>query len=132
VLLWRHRTTHANPQLLLQAIFLHHALLECHGNPIMYFHQTASLECGSVRRKEFLARLTNFWWDIENHVMLSFEDDFMARLPGVLKKSWDKMNTQAIQRAASGAHSASASAETSGSVSAAGASSSAELHQRSL
>lgn len=31
---------------------------------------------------------TNFWWDIEHHVMLSFDADFMARLPEILGASW--------------------------------------------
>jgi len=43
-------------------------------------------------RKAWLDRLTNFWWDIRNHVMLSFEADFMQLLPNVLQKSWDIMN----------------------------------------
>ena len=69
-------------------------------------------------RKDYLARLTNFWWDIENDVMLSFDDDFMRCLPGILRKSWDKMNASAAERSASPSASESGSAAAPVSVSA--------------
>ncbi len=37
---------------------------------------------------------TNFWWDIANDVMMSFEPDFMDRLPGYLERIFDKMISQ--------------------------------------
>lgn len=35
---------------------------------------------------------TNFWWDIENDVMWSFNKTFMSRLPKQLQASFDHMN----------------------------------------
>lgn len=42
--------------------------------------------------QEWREGLPDFWWDIENHVMLSFNKVFMKRLPQVLRKSWEKMH----------------------------------------
>jgi hypothetical protein len=41
---------------------------------------------------EYLARCTNFWWDLENHVLLSFDTVLMERLPKLLQNSWRCMN----------------------------------------
>ena len=38
-----------------------------------------------------LSRLTNFWWDIDHSAMMSFEAEFMERLPGHLRGSWSHM-----------------------------------------
>lgn len=35
--------------------------------------------------------LTRFWWDLNNGVMMSFEPDLMAKLPGHLRASWAVM-----------------------------------------
>lgn len=35
---------------------------------------------------------TDFWWDIQNHVMWSFDADFMEKLPDYLVASWKYMN----------------------------------------
>ena len=37
---------------------------------------------------------TDFWWDIQNHVMWSFDKKFMERLPDHLVASWKYMNEQ--------------------------------------
>jgi hypothetical protein len=39
----------------------------------------------------------DFWWDIDNHVMWSFDKNFMKRLPDVLVASWKYMNEQKSQ-----------------------------------
>jgi hypothetical protein len=38
----------------------------------------------------------NFWWDIENHVMWSFDHDLMRKLPLYLQNSWKYMNEKAL------------------------------------
>ena len=35
---------------------------------------------------------TDFWWDIDNHVMWSFDKGFMCRLPEYLASSWKYMD----------------------------------------
>lgn len=35
---------------------------------------------------------TDFWWDIDNHVMWSFDKEFMNRLPSYLASSWKYMD----------------------------------------
>ncbi len=42
-------------------------------------------------RLAHLARLTSFWWDIQHHVMLSFDAALMEELPKILAKSWLEM-----------------------------------------
>ena len=34
---------------------------------------------------------TNFWWDIDNGIMFSFNDNFMRALPMYIKNSWQYM-----------------------------------------
>ena len=38
----------------------------------------------------------DFWWDIENHVMWSFDKEFMNRLPGYLASSWRYMDAAKV------------------------------------
>lgn len=38
--------------------------------------------------------VTDFWWDIDNHVMWSFDKIFMNRLQDTLKSSWQYMDDQ--------------------------------------
>ena len=38
---------------------------------------------------------TDFWWDIQHHVMWSFDKPFMNRLAGILESSWAYMDEQA-------------------------------------
>lgn len=45
----------------------------------------------ALHRQRVAAVLTRFWWDLDNDVMLSFEPDFMAALPGHLRASWLSM-----------------------------------------
>lgn len=40
------------------------------------------------------ARRTNVWWDIGNDVMMSFDGEFMDRLPKILEESWAYMDAQ--------------------------------------
>lgn len=44
------------------------------------------------------ATRNNFWWDIENHVMWSFNKVFMNRLPDYLINSWKYMDEQKALR----------------------------------
>ena len=41
-----------------------------------------------------LSSTTDFWWDIQNHVMWSFDKQFMNRLPEYLQSSWAYMDAQ--------------------------------------
>lgn len=34
---------------------------------------------------------TNFWWDLDNNIMFSFNEQFMRTLPGYLQNSWNVM-----------------------------------------
>ena len=42
----------------------------------------------------FTSNRINFWWDIENHVMWSFDHEVMRKLPLYLQNSWKYMNEQ--------------------------------------
>lgn len=42
----------------------------------------------------FTSNSINFWWDIENHVMWSFDHEVMRKLPLYLQNSWKYMNEQ--------------------------------------
>lgn len=37
---------------------------------------------------------TDFWWDLDNHVMFGFDKEFMNRLPSYLAASWRYMDEQ--------------------------------------
>ena len=70
---------------------------------IPYLHKMRE---GKLRAKEnprfeatpqwpFTSNSINFWWDIENHAMWSFDHDFMRKLPLHMQNSWKYMNEQA-------------------------------------
>lgn len=72
-----------------------------------YFHKMRE---GKFRGKEnprfeaspkwpFTSNSINFWWDIENHVMWSFDHDLMRKLPLHLQNSWNYMNEQKARHA---------------------------------
>lgn len=42
----------------------------------------------------FTSNSIDFWWDIENHVMWSFDHEVMRKLPLYLQNSWKYMNEQ--------------------------------------
>jgi hypothetical protein len=46
-------------------------------------------------RESWIARLSDFWWDLDNHVIMSFDLDFMALLPSILKKTYAYLNLHA-------------------------------------
>jgi hypothetical protein len=69
---------------------------------IPYLHKMRE---GKLRAKEnprfeaapqwpFTSNSINFWWDIENHVMWSFDHEVMRKLPLYLENSWKYMNEQ--------------------------------------
>jgi hypothetical protein len=39
--------------------------------------------------KKELKRFPDFWWDIYNDIMMSFDPGIMKKLPELLKGSWD-------------------------------------------
>lgn len=68
-----------------------------------YFSKLLTLREGKTRTKEstwfdknhatmFKILRCDFWWDINNHVMWSFDKNFMKNLPDVLVASWKYMN----------------------------------------
>ena len=44
--------------------------------------------------KRFASLRCDLWWDIDNHVMWSFDKNFMKRLPDHLVASWKYMDEQ--------------------------------------
>lgn len=67
-----------------------------------YLHK---MRAGKLRAKEnprfeaappwpFTSNSIDFWWDIENHVMWSFDHEMMRKLPLYLQNSWKYMNEQ--------------------------------------
>lgn len=44
--------------------------------------------------KRFPSLRCDVWWDIDNHVMWSFDKNFMKRLPDALVASWKYMDEQ--------------------------------------
>lgn len=65
----------------------------------LYGHYLLRLRVGDIRlkeRSEFDDRSstprTNFWWDIENHVMWGFHKKFMNRVPDYVNSSLAYMN----------------------------------------
>jgi hypothetical protein len=50
---------------------------------------------GAVRRDW---NKTDLWWDIENHVMFSFDKMYMKRLPDYLVASWKYMDDEKAKR----------------------------------
>lgn len=70
-----------------------------------YIVHLLALRDGKVRTKEstwfdkdhakhFKSLRCDLWWDVDNHVMWSFDKVFMKRLPGVLEASWKYMDEQ--------------------------------------
>lgn len=68
-----------------------------------YFSKLLTLRKGKTRTKEstwfdvnhptmFKTLWCDFWWDINNHAMWSFDKNFMKNLPDVLGASWKYMN----------------------------------------
>lgn len=49
-------------------------------------------------REACLANRTSFWWDLQNHVIMSFCPEFMAALPGLLAQSWAKLSLPAANQ----------------------------------
>jgi hypothetical protein len=47
-----------------------------------------------LKSKHFTILRCDFWWDVGNHVMWSFNKNFMKRLPDVLAASWKYMDEQ--------------------------------------
>lgn len=67
-----------------------------------YFVKLMELREGRIRTKEstyfekdhairFKHLKCDFWWDLNNHAMWSFDKNFMKRLPDVLAASWKYM-----------------------------------------
>ena len=70
-----------------------------------YVLHLLSLRDGQLRTKEstwfdkdhskrFPSLRCDMWWDIDNHVMWSFDKNFMKRLPEALVASWKFMDEQ--------------------------------------
>lgn len=68
-----------------------------------YFENLLKLREGKGRTKEstwfdvshssrFKTLKCDFWWDINNHAMWSFDKNFMKKLPDILVASWNYMN----------------------------------------
>ena len=65
-----------------------------------YLEQLVLMRADKLRLKEsshFTAKRADWhradlWWDLENHVMFSFDKVFMKRLPDVLVASWKYMD----------------------------------------
>lgn len=68
-----------------------------------YLTQLLKMRNGTARLKEstyfdiehknrFKSLRADFWWDITNHVMWSFDKAFMKKLPDCLVASWKYMN----------------------------------------
>lgn len=70
-----------------------------------YLPYPHKMRAGNLRAKEgprfeatpqwpFTSNSINFWWDLENHVMWSFDHEVMRKLPLYLQNSWKYMNEQ--------------------------------------
>jgi hypothetical protein len=76
----------------------------------VYFGYLLELRAGRGHTKEttgFAASsvpsqyyITDFWWDVRNNVMFSFDKQFMNRLSDRLQDSWRYMDQQAAARSA--------------------------------
>jgi hypothetical protein len=84
--------------------------LIAYGSPVDATDYEAALRdvvTGKVRTKEptgFKEHMgerpvyrADFWWDIENDMMMSFDSGFMAALPQILEASWAWMDAQAAK-----------------------------------
>lgn len=79
-------------------------------DPVAYREMIRAVAHGEARTREFTGfgdhlgkgsmrrstRVTNVWWDINNDVFMSFESDFIADLPRILKNSWDYMDAKQL------------------------------------
>ena len=55
------------------------------------------LACGSKGESSIIRTSdADFWWDLGNHVMFSFDKIFVNRLPAVLQESWQYMKLHLI------------------------------------
>lgn len=49
-----------------------------------------------TKKQEYLtakeSKITDFWWDIENGLIMSFNKDFMDKIPCILQSSWNYMD----------------------------------------
>lgn len=52
----------------------------------------------ATRRDPRWAPKTDLWWDITNHVMWSFDKQYIKHLPEILARSWQYMDEQAGTR----------------------------------
>jgi hypothetical protein len=62
--------------------------------PIVPSHRCRTKKQKQEYIEDEIARRTNFWWDIDNHVMMSFDAAYMADLPSILQASWAYMDEQ--------------------------------------